>query len=172
MSTSSSAVSTPPDGRRRSILPQSSSSRRTSLMSPSSLRLPRTPPPPAPIIPTEPSAPHTSMDLEDPTLSYSSRQQSTQSAPPLDSHPTLTLADLDAPHAPSSYTGGAGRHVKDEIEELLYQLQVKEKEIRWSRGAVESEISAMKRSVKKLQRDTDDLVRMQHANMKTIANTR
>ena len=121
------------------------------------------------------------MDLDDPTLSYSSRQQSTTHTysscsphtSPYSPHPTLTLTDLDAPHPPPHYTTGpTSRHLKDEIEELLYQLQVKEKEIRMSRGSVEGEIAAMKRSVKKLQRDTDDLVRTQHTNMRAIANTR
>ena len=63
------------------------------------------------------------------------------------------------------------RHVRDEIEELLYQLQVKEKEIRMSRGGVEEGVGAMRRSLKKLQRDTDDLLRTQQAAIKAFAST-
>ena len=57
---------------------------------------------------------------------------------------------------------------KDEIDELLYQLQVKEKEIRNHRGSVASEIQAIKRSVNKLERDAEDLVRMQQTNRALI----
>ena len=132
------------------------------------LRALRTPSDPS----SSPAPLHASIDLDDPSLSYSSRQQSlplpSSSAEPLP--PPLTLSELDSAVPPASFAAAGSRHVKDEIEELLYLMRVKEKEIRMSRGSVEGEIATMKRTMKKLQRDTDDLVRAQAASTQLIAN--
>ena len=84
----------------------------------------------------------------------------------------LTVGALEAASAPDAYTGSASRHVKDEIDELLYQLSVKEKEVRISRGSVQTELAAIKRSMAKMQRDADDLMRQQNTNIATMGKAR
>jgi hypothetical protein len=114
-----------------------------------------------------------STDLQDSSLLYSSRNNNSSNAASVSAStlpPMLTMSHLDANVAPAGFVSSGGRHGKDEIEELLYQLQVKEKEIRLSRGGVESEINNMKRNIKKMQRDTDDLVRLQQANSLRFMN--
>lgn len=129
-----------------------------------------------------------SMELDDPTLSYSNRANAVGAGSESDRH-VLTLADLDNGTIPPHYqthtgtdadtdTEGNGnmpakvnRHIKDEIDELLYQLQVKDKEIRMSRVTVEKELSGAKRSTVKLSRDVDDLMRAQHRQLQKQSQT-
>jgi hypothetical protein len=84
----------------------------------------------------------------------------------------LTVSQLESQSsAPVGYEGGGGRHVKDEIDELLYALQVREREIRMTRGGLETEIGNIRRSVKKMQRDTEELVRMQQQHTASMGST-
>ena len=84
----------------------------------------------------------------------------------------LTVSALEAASVPDVYTGAVGRHVKDEIDELLYQLSVREKEIRISRGALQTEVASIKRNIGKMQRDADDLVRQQNSNIASMGKAR
>jgi len=104
-----------------------------------------------------------SLELDDPTLSYSNRgNPSSSDFNNNNEKQPLTLAELENGLIPSSYqTSNITRHIKDEIDELLYQLQVKDKEIRMSRGTVEKELNGAKRNTIKLSRDVDDLMRQQ-----------
>ena len=84
----------------------------------------------------------------------------------------LTVSQLESQSsAPAAYTGSGGRHVKDEIDELLYALQVREREIRMTRGGLETEIGNIRRSVKKMQRDTEELVRLQQQHTASMGST-
>ena len=84
----------------------------------------------------------------------------------------LTASTLESASVPDTYTGAASRHVKDEIDELLYQLSVKEKEIRISRGNVQTEMASIRRNISKMQRDADDLVRQQNSNIASMGKAR
>ena len=84
----------------------------------------------------------------------------------------LTVGALEAAAVPEAYVGNVSRHVKDEIDELLYQLSIKEKEIRISRGNVQTEMANIKRNINKMQRDADDLVRQQNNNIASMGKAR